>query len=49
LTIFDKEDSWNAGDTIVHDELWVLININGQQDINKVFEDIDVLLGALQN
>jgi adenylate kinase len=26
-----------------------LVNINGQQDINKVFEDIDVLLGALQN
>ena len=25
-----------------------LVNINGQQDINKVFEDIDVLLGALQ-
>jgi adenylate kinase len=26
-----------------------LVNINGQQDINKVFENIDVLLGALQN
>ena len=24
-----------------------LVNINGQQDINKVFEDIDVLLGKL--
>jgi len=30
-----------------YDELGYLKSINGEQDINKVFADIDVLIGGL--